>query len=269
MVKRVLVAVALSMSIMGSAFAEQPMANQYRQVFQSGNFLLDYEATYYDADGKEVSSGMTYMLAAKNNMRMNRLGFELKGAFAFMGGGSKDYPDVLYRDGKYYRFTAEDKATMATRDQIKNPNIDPKYNWNSIQYMLAVPEEFFALYPNDPYKYYSTAIKAPSYAGSSKKTIGKKNYDCDTYVLQVKSQSGNVLLENVYNYYYGNGNLAFVDKLLRRNGQERKFSTFEIKKMTNTVDDTLFTMPKGCKVYAVGMGDMNDLIEQPVQIETY
>lgn len=270
MMKKVfLLTFILSMLFSYNVFAENLSANNYRQILQSGNFLLDYQVTSFDSKGRKTDYKMNRTLAAKNNMRMYREGWELKGMLAFIGGGRKDYPDVLYREGKYYKFASNKKATMATWDQIKSPNIDPKVGWNRLQYELAIPEEFFALYPNDPYKYQSSVIKAPQFVGSNKKVIDNKQYDCDEYLLQINSQTGSVLGENLYYYYYENGKLIMIDKIMKLNGREIRLATFEIKELTDVVNDSLFSIPKGCDVYAVGMGDMNDLLEQPVKIEEY
>ena len=110
--KRRIAAIALALCTLAScASAEQAAANQYRTWFKSGTFFVDYESEYKDCF-------ITKAIAAQNDMRMERNGYRMKGYAAMFGGGKKDYPDTLYRQGKYYKFSTKKKATMAAWNQI-------------------------------------------------------------------------------------------------------------------------------------------------------
>lgn len=259
MVKKSLAALTLALcAAAGSALAEQPAANEYREIFRSGTFYVEYSDKYF------VST-----LAAQNNMRMKKSAFKLSGAASLFANGKKSYPDFLYRDGKYYKFDSKKSATMALWNQLNDPNIDPKGGWNGIQNTLAVPEELAPLCPYDAYRGASNAMIAPVYVESGKKTVDKKDYDYDLYTVKMKNQAGGTLAEVHYVYCYEQGKLALIEKLFLQNGQESRLNSFKVKELSGEIPAKTFDMPAGLKVYAVGIGDMNDLIEQPVQVESY
>lgn len=261
--KKRIAAIALALCTIAScASAEQAAANQYRTWFKSGTFFVDYESEYKDCF-------ITKTIAAQNDMRMERNGFRLKGFAAMFGGGKKDYPDTLYRQGKYYKFETKKKATMAAWNQINDPNIDPTGGWNTVQYSLAVPDEFFPVCAYDAYRPQSAAMGTVSFVGSMKRTVDKKEYDCDKYVLPLRSGTGTVLAEIDYYYCYEKGKLAYIEKVLVNKGQEYSSIKVKIKEISNVAPAEVFNIPQGCKVYAVGTGDMNDLINKPVLVEEY
>lgn len=261
--KKCIAAIALALCTIASyASAEQAAANQYRTWFKSGTFFVDYESEYKDCF-------ITKTIAAQNDMRMERNGFRLKGFAAMFGGGKKDYPDTLYRQGKYYKFETKKKATMAAWNQISDPNIDPTGGWNTVQYSLAVPDEFAPVCAYDAYRPQSSAMGTVGFVGSMKRTIAKKEYDCDKYVLPLRSKTGNALAEINYYYCYENGKLSYIEKVILNKGQEYSNIKVKIKNITNVPPAEVFNIPKGCKVYAVGTGDMNDLINKPVLVEEY
>ncbi len=262
MVNKSILAMTLALTMMATtAFAEQPAANKYRTILQSGNFLIEYGDAYF-----------TKTIAAQNNMRIERSSYKFKGGgmVGIPGGsGKKDYPDTLYRDGKYYKFQSKKKATMANRNQLNDPCIDPAGGWNYAQYSLAIPEEFFALCNYDPFRYESDVMVAPKYVSSGKEMVDKIEYDCDKYTVAMRSQTGAIMAETNYYYYYKDGELALIKKILKRNGTEYPMGEVMVKKITSEVPVEMFNIPQGCKVYAVGVGDMNDLIEQPILVEEY
>lgn len=267
MVNKSILAMTLALTMIATtALAEHPAANKYRSIIQSGNFVIEYGDAY-----------LTKTIAAHKDMRMERSFYKVKGGGGLVGiplgigGGSKkkDYPDTLYRDGKYYKFESKKKATMATWNQLNDPCIDPAGGWNYAKYTLAVPEEFFALCNYDPFRYESGVMVAPRYVGSSKEMIDKTEYDCDKYTVAMRSQTGAIMAETNYHYYYNDGELIFIKKNLKRNGTEYPMSDIMVKKITSEVPVEMFNIPQGCKVYAVGVGDMNDLIEQPLLVEEY
>ncbi|MBQ3540846.1 MAG: hypothetical protein IJA40_03785, partial [Phascolarctobacterium sp.] len=96
MVNKSILAMILALTTMATtAFAEQPAANRYRAILQSGNFLIEYGDAHF-----------TKTIAAQNNMRMERSTYKVKGGgmigipIGIGGSSKKDYPDTLYKDGK-------------------------------------------------------------------------------------------------------------------------------------------------------------------------
>ena len=108
-----------------------------------------------------------------------------------------------------------------------------------------------------------------AYDGSGKKVVAKQEYVCDKYTLPLKSQAGNTLAELCYYYCYDKDKLVYIEKAMLEDSKEYILSRVKIKQFSNDVPGELFAMPKGCKVYAVGIGDMDDLLNKPVLVEEY
>ena len=60
-------------------------------------------------------------------------------------------------------------------------------------------------------------------------------------------------------------------KVMIRVGNEEEVEAEEIKniKITGELPEKITDIPEGCKVYAVGLGDINDLTQRPVLVEDY
>lgn len=261
--KKTILSLALALSTLTSAAcAEQPLAQQYREWLRSGAFVIDYEADYRD-------HVVSKTLAGYGNMRMERSNLKIKGIIPAFAYGKKNYPDTLYRDGKYYRFESKKKATVAAASQLADPNIDPSAGWNTIRYNLALPDEFAPLYNDAAYRPTSAAMGNFAYDGSGKKVVAKQEYTCDKYTLPLKSQAGNTLAELCYYYCYDKDKLVYIEKAMLEDSKEYILSRVKIKQFSNDVPGELFAMPKGCKVYAVGIGDMDDLLNKPAMVEEY
>ena len=115
-------------------FAEQPVADEYRRIFKSGTFFLEYKNDY------EVK-----VLAAFNNKRIERIDYtKLKWMTYFnplgalIGGYSSKLPEVLYQNGKYYQFIDEDNAIVLSENQLRNKNLDPRQGWNKVTQKLSI-----------------------------------------------------------------------------------------------------------------------------------
>lgn len=244
------------------AYAEQPMAEQYRAMLKTGNFLVDYEADY----GEYVVSKT---IAGYADMRMERNNLKIRGILPLSGYGKRSYPDTLYREGKFYKFEAKKKATVADETQLDDQNLDPKAGWNTVRYTLALPDEFLPICPDDYFRPDSAALGQAVYDGAGKRTIAKREYTSDKYVLPLKSQAGSTLAEINYYYCYGEKGLAYIEKIIVNKGREYVISRVKIKELTADVPVEAFTIPAGCKIYAAGIGDMDDLLNKPALVEEH
>lgn len=252
-----------------SAFAEQPKVAEYKQIMSSGNYYVEYEFN----DVKKC-------LAVKDGKRMDYTiyttsGNPLLAAIPFVGLASmfiksdKKEPSALYMDGKYYQFQGKKKATMAYYNQLDDENIDPKEAWNSVRYRLALPEELVLFAPNDVFNSF-TNFKSPRYIGSGQTKGAKVVLDYDKYSSTVQSKTGGVLFEKLFYMYYKDGELTSIKTFAKTPGNEEvPINTMKVKKITQEMPEGALTIPKGCKVYAAGIGDMNDLLDQPVLVEDY
>ena len=263
-------ALALAVSTFtASAFAEQPKAAEYKQIMSSGNYYIEYEFN----DVKKC-------LAVKDGKRMDytiytTMGNPLLSAIPIIGLASmfvksdKKEPSALYMDGKYYQFQGKKKATMAYYNQLDDENLDPKEAWSSVRYRLALPEELVVFAPNDVFNSF-TNFKAPKFIGSGQTKGAKVVLDYDKYSLTVPNKGGGVLFEKLFYMYYKEGELQSIKTFAKTNGNEEiPINTMKVKKITQELPENALTIPKGCKVYAAGIGDMNDLLEQPVLVEDY
>ena len=259
-------AIAVSLGLgLQTANAEQPAAENYRQIFQSGTFYVEYKDNYTvriigEKDGKRMErtkyeTGMSWMKF------LNPLGM-------LFGGSGPKHPEVMHKDGKYYQFTEKNRATVCEDDNLDEENLNPKEGWNGIGQKLALPTELAVFYWNDPYRVQTVALDAPSATWSGKKAVDEKEYDCDRYASRIKTASGGDEAYYVYEMLYSEGVLKKIQSYVLRNGEEYPINALDIKKIEGSVPDDLFKIDKNTKVYAAGMGDMNDLLEQPEQIDT-
>lgn len=237
--------------------AEQVSAEKYRQIFQSDEFYVEYKDNY-----------ATRIIAQKNGARMERMnygGIGFSFGSIFGGGGSYKYPEVMYKDGNYYQFTAKDKAMVCHKDRLIDENLDPKQGWNGIWQKLALPMELAVLYWNDPFRDSEYAMEAPEPTWSGKKTVGKVEYDCDRYASRIYSASTGDSYY-VYELLYENGDLKKIQSYVKHGETEHPVNMLEIKKIGGTWPADLFRTAEEVKIYAPGTGDMNDLLEQPVEV---
>ena len=249
----------------GTVCAEQEAAEEYRAIFQSGNFYLEFK----DKWG-------TRIIAGKNGTRMERMNYTFEhGAMAWLnplgalfGGTGDKNPEVMFKDGKYYHFVAKNKANVCAAKNLYDENLDPRQGWNKISGKLAVPNELAVFYWNDPYGSKSPAVDAPEFSESLKKTFDGKQYDCDRYISGIKELDGREAARLVCDMLYKDGQLFRAEMYIVRNSLEYPVGTLEIVKIQRTIPEGTFKIYKGTKLYAAGTGDINDLLEKPTEIGT-
>ena len=92
----------------------------------------------------------------------------------------------------------------------------------------------------------------------------------DKYLTTVVNRKGKIVLEKTYFFYYVKGELNTVKSFIQAaNDIERPYRTLKLKKITAEIPENALKIPEGCKVYAAGVGDMNDLIDNPALVEDY
>lgn len=261
----------MALGILGSsvmASAEQAKANEYRNILNGGKFCVEYEDRYF-----KVS------IAEQDKKRVNYRAFNLKGvagwASIFMGEPKKEIT-ALFDDGKYYQFNDykdKKKAIMATRDQIKDPCIDPREGWGMVRKTLSIPTAFRPVLNADRFNDDFNNIEKPLYKDSGTETDKKNNkYDYDRYVTEVKNAAGKVIMEKSYIFYYLDGNInkiKLVNKVVK-NGREIVEDELKNVKILSTMPEKInVELPKGTKVYGAGLGDMDDLLEQTPLLEEH
>lgn len=315
--KKFLILTLLFATLSLPANAEQPAAEEYRQMFSSGNFYLEYRMYFEfakDISGRRIGSA-NLVSAGKNGSRMyretrasssqeyrSRSYFENTNISSMelsrvhmdvkesrLAGGKqpfkiKKWPDVMYKDGKYYRFTTlastnafsiygigDSKnvtAIVLEESNLHSPTLNPSEEWQNVRKELALPDEFNIFYWNDPLRDKLPGATAPYFNGTSKRTVEDKEYDCDQYITDIKSLAGNLIAQEVVNALYYDGKLERLQKYLIFNGQEKFVRETVINVITVDVPDSAFQIERKIKVYKAEDGNMRDLIEQPELIET-
>lgn len=271
---KVMIILVISVTFIPSLVsAEQAAAEQYRQMFKNGTFYVEYRVeknkTFYDGVPIYFFSGRNgvEIIAAKNGKRIRTL-------------KNAKQPDVLYQNGKYYRFltnfmgsfkgiSIKDhiKVIALSEDELNAPYLDPNEGWQFIRRDLSLPEEIAVFYWDDVYRDNYSNSFAPKYNGSSKRTIGKKEYDCDQYVNYIASLANTNIAIEAYNMLYDKGQLIKIQKYFIRDGKEYLIRELNIKSITSQVPEKIINFNKKYKVYAAHKGDMNDLLEKSEQIE--
>lgn len=287
-----------------TAFAEQPKAEEYRVLFRSGNFCVKYGvgviSRYTLVSGTEGASnkictaekykmGDVFIITAGNNNKRMK-GIYGKGDFIVGFNGDfikkiikkKTAPDVLYKEGKYYRVDSEtvergqgifaykeakSTAIMLSEESLGSSSLDINEGWGHIRKDLALPEELAVFCWNDSYRDEAGLTEAPHFIGNAKHTVNEKIYDCDDYVIDKKAVSGKILSQDVWRTFYEGGNLVYVQRLLVHDGKEELVSMIDIREISANVPAELFELPKGTLVYAADEGKMYDLTEQGLLIE--
>ncbi len=275
--KKIFLAGALALSMLtGAAHAEQPAAQEYRRLLSSGHFYLEYRDENLSKAVKEYDSKQIRVLAAFDNKRMERSNYvtptwvkACNPLGALFGNRASRYPTVLHKDGKYYQFLENDKAIELDEDKLGDENLNPREGWNGVRRKLALPIELSVFYPDDPYSSISSALGTPTFVDSYKKTIDKDEYDCDRYVAEIKSLSGDESAQLVYEMIYDQGRLIEAHLSMERDGIEYPINTITIKTLAAEAPrGGKFKIGRRTQLKSAGVGDYNDLLEQRVDVGT-
>ena len=264
--KRKLVAATVAMSMLsGIAAAEQPKAAEYRNIMSSGTYYIEYE-TGVAKQSLAVRGDERMSYTTHKRGGMNPFGFlPVVAVISMLTRHEDKIPNALYQNGKYYHFIGKKEALVADDDTLRNPNINPAEGWSSIKSDLTFPEVFAIFAPNDPLNA-DVNYRAAEFAESG--TDSKdSSMVYDKYVKRDKSITGNVLGETVYYLYYNDkGDLKKIKTMFRSDGREEEIPFGEVKviKITDKLPNNIIGIPNGCKIYAPGAGDMNDLLGRHV-----
>ena len=233
--------------------AEQAAAEQFWQMFRSGNFCVEFRITNEPAGSIKPFN----VLAEQNGERVYRESLRAKN------------PITLYRDGKYYNFYKEyidvsiDKFNRRTfilpKDEIDSSTLDPDEGWQFVRQNLSLPDELAIFYWDDPYRNNNSDWTTSVYDSSFAFEFDYRLYDCDQYTSDIKSLAGTVIAQEIYRALYKDEKLVMVAKYFRRNGKETFVRVVQVKNITSQVPDNAFAINKKTKTYLPHNGDMNDL----------
>ena len=258
---RLILLIAAVMMIAAQCSAEQPMAQEYRKILASDNFYVEY-------DDKNVKR----IVAQDKGRRMART--NLGGAYRaivsvlnpignFFAVEHEKYPEFMSMGGKFYKFLESDFALMAREEQLDDENLNPAEGWRTIHESLALPNELAVFNWHDPFHKVSAAMSEPVFVESMKKNVGGKDYDCDRYEVKVSNAAGGERATIIFDLCYSGGELALAQSALLADGKEYEINKLVVKKILANVPSGEFKLSDKEKVHAAGIGDMNDLLENP------
>lgn len=266
------IAVALILGLVSLANAEHQKAEEYRQILQSGTFYVEY------ADVVNSQAEQHQMLVEDKGTRIKWKN-EVKKAGGFLSGlipfgdliKTKDrIPVTMYKDGKYYQFSGKKMGIVATEEQTKSQYINPKENWIACKTNLSLPDGLNVFAPKDKYYFADDVSGKLNFIGSSKEEDNKKMYDVDTYEIATENAAGNVFYSTQYSLYYSEDKLAIISvKTAPAGEQYTETKRYMIYKITGELPEKSTVIPEGCKVYRAGLGDMDDLLENSVLVESF
>lgn len=276
--KNKLLSATLAFSIVAgsvsTAFAENPKAEEYRQIFTSGTYYIDYNLNDNVHKALAVGDGkrMDYTIIAKQNLGLSAALalIPVIGMAGMFIKETKKNPTALYQDNKYYQFLNKKEARVATEAELKDENLDPSEAWSSVPLRLALPEGLAVFAPDDPFNKI-TNYTIPTFVESGTITDGKNTFDYDTYKAPIKGATGNVIADKIFYLYYDNktGDLQRVITRFKEpgNSTEETIDELKIRKISGELPDKALKLPGGTKVYAAGLGDMDDLLDRNVLVE--
>ena len=246
--------------------AENPSADRYRKIFSSGNFYLEYKDTM-----------LNRIIAEENGKRMERAGLSsqmitlfsiLNPIGAIFGGGEMDrYPEAMNVGNKFFQFTDEETAMMIEESHMRDENLNPREGWNAAKMMLSIPAELAVFAWNDPYRTNPRSLTEPFYQETNKKSVHGENYSCDRYTSECLNGTHDKVATVAYDMCYNDKNeLKIAQMIILRNGKDYLVNELEIERILDKIPEKKFQIRKKAKAYAAGTGDMNDLLENPVEI---
>lgn len=258
MKKFLLIAIGIFLA-MSKVSAEQPKAQEYREILSSEKFYVEYDDKY-----------VKRIVVEDSGRRMARvdLGGKYKEMVSILnplsnlfGGGFSKHPDYMCYNGKYYKFAEKDSATMAKIEQLDDENLDPNEGWSMMNKELALPYELIVFSWNDKYHKVTENISKPVFVETIQKIVDGKNYTCDRYESEIKT-NGNAKI--IFDMCYDKDELTLVQSAIFANNREYNVNKIVIKKILREIPKDAMILDMNAKIYAAGIGDMNDLLENPV-----
>ncbi len=259
--KKFLTALVVLLMMSAQVSAENPKAEEYRKILSSENFYVEY-------DDKNVKR----IVAQDSGRRMTRtnLGGNYRAIVSvlnplgnFFATEYEKYPEFMSTGGKFYKFLEKDFALMASEEQLDDKNLNPVEGWGMIYQSLSLPNELAIFNWHDKFHKVPAALSEPVFIESAKKIIGGKEYDCDRYESKITTAAGGDSATIIFDMCYLNGELALAQSALLTNGNEYEINRLVVKKILPSVPSGDFKLNGKEKIYAAGVGDMDDLLENP------
>lgn len=244
-----------------TAYAEQPQAEIYRRILASETFYVEYD-----------SDNVKRIIAQDGDRRMARtnLGGTYRALVSvlnpignFLANEYEKFPEFMYANGRYFKFLEEDFVLMLRAEQLYDKNLNIAQGWSTIYESLSLPNELAVFNWHDKFHRIPDALSEPIFVTSMKKSVDGKEYDCDRYEIQVTNADGGKAAVVVFDLCYAKGELVLAQSSLLANGREYAINRLVVKKILPNIPSGGFKLSGKEKVYAAGIGDMDDLLENP------
>ena len=250
--------------IASTCSAEQPKAQEYRRILSSENFYVEY-------DDKNVKR----IVAQENGRRMARtnLGGNYRALVSVLNPlgnlfatANEKHPEFMSAGGKFYKFIEKDFALMVREEQLDDENLNPDEGWATIYQSLSLPNELAIFNWHDKFHKVPAALSEPVFTESVRKVVGGKEYDCDRYESKIANAAGGKSATIIFELCYTNGELVLAQSSLSANGKQFEINRLVVKKILSGIPSGDFKLNGKEKIHAAGVGDMNDLLENPAYI---
>ena len=262
--------------------AENEKAAEIREILNSKTFYIEYEVNKkedkralavdgtikksFDCEGRRSATFLSYLPV---------VGLFAKGSLKLM-------PEVYYdsNSGYYYQFVTKKKILKANEEEMKDPYISPKEEWNTLPLRIKLPEDLGMF----------TGDESIKFVESNTKVIDEqknKKVEFDKYFKVIKSVTGQNIAKRVYLVFYDEkGELDKICTLTvnwnedagtifnendgkKLDQQDYEIQTLNIRQLTRELPKDVMKFPNGSKVYGPGLGNMDELLDQVPLLEEF
>ena len=258
------------------AAAENVKAEELREIVKSNHCYIEYELNRKEDKRALIIDGenrKSFDCEGRRSATLLRF-IPIVGMFA--KGSLKLMPEVYYDSNNYYQFLTKKKALCATPENMEDPYLNPNQEWDKVPLRIEMPEEFGMFAGNTEIEFVESVHR---------KTKGKKNNLVDKYVKNIRNVNGETIAKKYYFVYYDKKNeleqiltmildlnenpekVLDLDENKKPEKQTYDIQCFKINEFTSEFPEKLIRLKKGCKIYAPGLGDMNELLEMPPLLE--
>ena len=276
-----LTALAVStMSLMPSvARAENPKAQELREIIQSNKYYVEYEVNKKeDRRALAVDGDLRKSFDCEGRRSSTLLQFiPIVGLFA--KGSLKLMPEIFYDTNNYYQFVTKKKILRASEEELHDPYLDPYQEWITAPLRIVLPEEFGMFTGDEEIKFIES--------GTIPSEDGKKEFAFDKYLKVIKNINGENLAKKVYMVCYDeksepvriltltldwaeDAGTIFAEEVLKKPADRiYDMQQITIRKFTGELPEKIMAFPNGSKVYGPGLGNMDELLDAPPLLEEH
>lgn len=267
-----------AMSFMPTAHAENPKAQELRELIQSNKYYVEYEVNRKeDKRALAVDGDKRKSFDCEGRRGETLLRFiPIVGLFA--KGSLKLSPEILYDSGNYYQFLSKKKTLKASDEELQDPYLDPNQEWNTAPKRIVLPEEF-GMFTGDADIHF---VESSTLIDGDKKQIS-----FDKYFKAIRNVKGANLAKIVYLVCYDDkGELSKILTLtvdwdddagqileteFGKKSADRIYDIQEIKinKFTGELPADVMKFAEGTQIYGPGLGNMDELLDAPPLLEQH